>query len=226
MRLSIKGPYVSDKEIMMLKSKKLMYAAVGICMILAGVFYFLHISSNNDKTEYLYCDAESDSADISFENGNAVTDGSENAAETEAQTLCVYVCGDVKVPGIYYCNTGSRVADAVEAAGGAGEDAYVESLNLAEQITDGQKIYIPREGETFSDVVTGQAASDSERGLVNINSAGEAELTTLPGIGESRAKDIIAYREENGGFSKIEDIMNVSGIKEASFDKIKELICV
>ena len=218
MNVSVKGPYVSDKEREMLRSKKFFYVAVGFCMILAGVFYFLHYSSQRDSTEYYY--SESDSMDVVCESAGGTCP--DVTGESQNETVCVYVCGAVAEPGVYFFSTGARVADALSAAGGPEDDACPEQLNLAQPVSDGQKIYVPREDETvFPD--TGNSA---DTGLVNINTATEAELVTLPGIGESRARDIIAYRNDSGGFGAVEDIMNVSGIKEASFEKIKDYICV
>lgn len=209
------------------RSKKFIYAAVGFCMILAGVFYFLHNSSRKDSTEYYY--SESDSPDPAIGESPQGTEilHADYTGNTECtpETVCVYVCGDVCSPGVYYCESGSRIADAVRMAGGMNDDACPEALNLAQQVKDGQKIYVPREGETVQEDAADGSSADNT-GLVNINTAGESELTSLPGIGQSRAKDIIAYRESNGGFRSVEDIMNVSGIKEASYEKIKDLICI
>ena len=217
----------------MLKSKKFIYAAVGFCMILAGVFYFLHNSSQKGSTEITYeeTDVMCETADISGEPDASDMEESAEAHETaseETETVCVYVCGDVCEPGVYYFQTGSRIADAVMAAGGMKEDADADYVNLAGYLADGQMIYIPVEGENMPSGSGNETLTSSEQGgsLVNINTAGEAELTTLPGIGQSRAEDIISYRENNGSFAKIDDIMKVPGIKEASFDKIKDMICV
>lgn len=213
----------------MLKSKKFIYAAVGFCMILAGVFYFLHNSSVRDSTEYYYSEPDFTDAmeteDFSYHAGNMPSDSLSESGMCIAETVCVYVCGAVRSPGVYYCESGSRIADAVGMAGGPEDDACPEELNLAQQVSDGQKIYVPREGETIQQTAA-YASPGNNPALVNINTAGEAELTTLPGIGQSRAGDIIAYREENGGFRNVEEIMNVPGIKEASYEKIKDLICI
>jgi competence protein ComEA len=99
------------------------------------------------------------------------------------------------------------------------EEADTNALNQAEPVVDGQKVYVPIKGEEVSN-------SSSGKGKVNINTAGESELMTLPGIGESKAKAIISYRKESGGFKSIEDIMNIPGIKTSAFSKIKEYICV
>ena len=111
----------------------------------------------------------------------------------------------------------------LEAAGGFGAEAGREAVNLADWVSDGQKLYFPKEGEAVEEP---QAQADSASGLVTINSADVAALCTLPGIGESRAQDIISYREANGGFGACEDIMKVSGIKTAAYEKIKDKITV
>ena len=161
----------------------------------------------------------------------------ENA--TEPIELYVHVCGAVKAPGVYVLPEGSRVVDAVEAAGGTLESASEESLNQALPVTDGMQIYVPtmEEAEKSQEWIhtgersgqPGSAAvseSNDSTGKININTADVTTLCTLPGIGESRASSIVAYREEHGGFSTIEDIMKVSGIKDAAFGKIKDKICV
>ena len=166
---------------------------------------------------------------------------SETAAEAEekiagnsGQTLCVYVCGEVVRPGVYLLPENSRVYQALEAAGGMTDAADPKALNQAELLTDGQQItvYSVEEAERMGisgikTAVSGAGASGGQSGIsakVNINTAGKEELMTLSGIGESRAEDIIRYREEHGGFSSVEDIQNVGGIGEKSFQKIREQI--
>ena len=141
-------------------------------------------------------------------------------------TICVYVCGAVAQEGVYELPDGARLADALESAGGYAENAVHGYLNLAEPLVDGERIYFPYLDEEESlDMASGDH-SESGSGLVNINTAGADELKTLSGIGDSRAADIIAYREANGSFGSIEDLMNVSGIGESIFNKIKPYITV
>lgn len=145
----------------------------------------------------------------------------ESAKQVEESTLFVHICGEVEKPGVYELPEGSRVYEAVEEAGGFTEDAAADYVNLAQILEDGWKIEIPsKEGQT--EVFAGIA----DDGRVDINTAAKEELLTLPGIGESRAESIIAYREKSGGFSRIEDIMKVEGIKEGMFAKMKDKICV
>lgn len=147
----------------------------------------------------------------------------ENASEAQDTTIRVYVCGAVANPGVVEIPQGSRVEDALKAAGGFGAEAGLEAVNLADWVSDGQKLYFPKEGEALEEIA---AEAESAPGLVNINTADVAALCTLPGIGESRAQDIISYREANGGFGACEDIMKVSGIKTAAYEKIKDKITV
>ncbi len=149
------------------------------------------------------------------------------------EKIFVYVCGAVKESGLYEMPKGSRGLNAVEMAGGFAEGADRDYLNLAAVLTDGQRLYIPflKDTESISpgDRIEG---GDGEHGAVgtvskvNINTAGVEELMTLSGIGEARAKDIIAYRTKVGAFLTIEEIMNVSGIGESRFEKIKDSIRV
>jgi len=143
--------------------------------------------------------------------------------QTEETFLYVYVCGAVEAPGVVKLAGGSRAVDALQAAGGFKEDADAEYVNLASIVEDGEKLYFPskEEAEQFK---LEEAANLN--GLVDINTADEALLSTLPGIGPSRACDIITYREKNGGFGAAEDIMKVSGIKESVYEKIKDQIVV
>ena len=171
-----------------------------------------------------------------------------DASSEEEKTLVVHICGAVSAPGVYELPAGSRIIDAVEAGGGFLPEAEEACCNLAEEIVDGCQIYIMTKSESCADGQTEkkagiQTSPDSdmqttdrnvrsnsapalENGLVNLNTADIAALTTLPGIGESRAKAIISYREQHGAFAQIEDIMKISGIKQAAFSKIKDKITV
>lgn len=157
--------------------------------------------------------------------------------ETEP-SIAVYVCGAVNCPGVYELSASARVYQAVEAAGGFRDDADQEWVNQAQFLQDGGKIRIytrletdqmRQEGlEEGSMLPEGQDAQTEQAGesSVNLNTATREELMTLPGIGEAKADAVIAYREENGGFSSPEEIMNISGIKEAVFSQIKDRITV
>ena len=156
--------------------------------------------------------------------------GSEEPVDVETDktaeepcVICVVICGAVQEEWIYYVPAGSRVNDVLVAAGGFSENASTSAVNLAEMVSDGDRIYIPEEGEEIVAVMTGSEEKNSE-GLVNINTAGKEELMTLPGIGETRAEEIIRYREQQGGFAQVEDLMKVNGIKEGTFNKLKDKV--
>lgn len=140
-------------------------------------------------------------------------------SHTEENEIYVYVCGHVKTPGVYTLEPESRICDALDLAGGVTEDGNPEALAQAEYVTDGQTIYVPGLNDE-----TG--ISEKEDGLIDINTADKEMLMTLPGIGESKADIIIQYREEHGKFESIEDLMNIPGIKEGVFNKIKDGIRV
>jgi competence protein ComEA len=137
--------------------------------------------------------------------------------------LRVYVSGAVNNPDVYAIPPDSIVKDAILAAGGATEQADLDRINLAAPVADGQHIYMPHLGEENLPVEppSSQPAAGAK---ININTADSSALETLPGIGPSIAQRIIDYRQENGPFAKIDDIVNVSGIGTATFDKIRELI--
>ena len=152
---------------------------------------------------------------------------------SEKSGVYVYICGEVINPGVYELSGDSRICEAVDAAGGFTENADREHVNLASKVSDGMQITIYNREEAASLLadnasVGGNAGKSgtSGSGLVNLNTATKEELMTLKGIGEAKAEDIIRYREKSGGFKKIEDIMKISGIKEAGFQKIKDNITV
>ena len=146
--------------------------------------------------------------------------------ESEEKLLYVYVCGAVRTPGVLSFKEGARVWEAIEAAGGFLEDARTDYWNQAMVLNDGEMIYVPRIDEDVEDPEVKASSQDSEDGRININTASKEQLMGLPGIGESKALQILSYREEHGEFSSTEDIMNVPGIKEAMYSKIKDYIRV
>lgn len=165
-----------------------------------------------------------------------------SSSDTSASAVCVvYVCGAVKRSGVYHLPSGSRIVDAIEAAGGCTKGADSESLNQAEFVTDGQRLYIPKKGEQ-SQNVSGETGSqissqndlnssqNGETGInagkVNLNTATKEQLMTLPGVGESKALAILAYRQEHGAFQSVDEIKNISGIKDGVYNKIKDSIVV
>ena len=179
--------------------------------------------------------ASSEADDVS---GEARAAGVGNST---SEMCYVYVCGAVNAPGVYELPTGSRVYEAIAMAGGMTGEADGRSLNQAAQVADGQQItvYTKEEAEKLPKNGSGAGTAEQSAGSgedlsaggtgkakVNINTAGREELMTLHGIGVARADAILAYREEHGTFSRIEDIMNVEGIKEKAFAKIRDDIVV
>lgn len=144
-------------------------------------------------------------------------------SELQKQILYVYVCGEVTNPGVYELQEGQRIIDAVEAAGGMTQQASATWLNLAEPLTDGQKIEVPSEEQAE---IYRKEEQEAQSGLVNLNTASMEELMTLAGIGESKAQAILNYREEKGKFETPEELMEIPGIKEGVFQKIENQITV
>lgn len=160
--------------------------------------------------------------------------------------IYVHICGAVINPGVYALASDSRVFEGIAAAGGFREDACEDFINQAMPLQDGQRLNVPTEeevqkakeegayqeqwtaGETSGSgavMETGDSTENKE-GLVNINTATEAQLSAIPGIGAGKAAAIVTYRQENGAFASTEDIMKVSGIKEGTYEKIKDKITV
>ena len=142
------------------------------------------------------------------------------------EKIFVHVCGAVNQPGVYEMLTGSRVFEAIDLAAGFTDEAHQPSVNLADKVVDGQQVMVPTKEEAKT--MPKQATVEAEAGtnLININTADATKLQELSGIGESKAKEIMRHRENNGVFNSIEDIKNVSGIGEKLYERIKENITV
>lgn len=190
---------------------------------------------------------EDDRKSVGTESREEISGNSQKSENTqidsvEAEMIAVHICGAVNNPGVYYFKEKQRIYEGILEAGGFREDAECDYLNQALFMEDGMKITVPTKEEIkrleeanqiktqeqflqssdrFSQEEFGQG-----KGKVDLNTADEALLCTLPGIGESRAKSIIAYRQEHGAFQKAEDIMKVPGIKEAAFEKIRDFVMV
>ena len=161
---------------------------------------------------------------FSMEEQAVVSEACEEEVEQGLENrIYVYVCGAVAEPGVVELPEGSRAADALLAGGGFTADAKEDYVNLAAKVEDGQKLYFPTEAEVQ---IWETEKRQTEKGIVNINTADKEQLMTLPGIGETRAEDIIAYRNAHGAFQKKEDLKKVSGIKENMYEKLAEKIVV
>lgn len=163
----------------------------------------------------------------------AIPENNAHTADADAGTICVYVCGAVEREGVVFLTEGARVYEAIEAAGGLKGDAAAYSLNQAAVLSDADMLRIPTSeeaaaadaGHTSFPVQT-FTPGGSRDGRINLNTAGKEELMTLSGIGEIKAQQIIAYREECGGFSRVEDLLGVSGIGEKSLEKLRDSVTV
>lgn len=149
----------------------------------------------------------------------------------EPTSVFVHVTGCVKNPGLYELEEGARVKEAIDAAGGFGDTAATDSINLARVLTDGEQIVVVDKSAQTNAQGSGEISApstssteDASSGKISINTATKEELMELDGVGEVTAEKIIAYREENDGFKKIEDLMNVSGIGEKKFAAVRDSI--
>lgn len=237
----------------MLDNKKKIIISVILLIILAigFVIYILAGNSNDYSTLDLENDAlvdsgknvesEQENSMQSADNTNVTDDDNDidntNQVTEEVVEIAVHITGEVKKQGLIYLKEGSRVADAIEKAGGETENADLSQINLAYVLQDGQKIYVPNKNEKISQYITGNSGnndteenntsnSSKEDSKVNINTANQSELDSLPGIGPSIAQKIIDYREENGNFKTIEELQNVKGIGDAKYEEIKDRVTV
>ncbi len=220
--------------------QKIIVVIIGLVLIILG-FLFLY------KTFY------SEEPEIIIENEINEENKVEENIETESKigifeskkTVTVHVIGEVNTPGVVTLEEGARIIDAINAAGGKTEEADLSKINLAYVVEDGVQIYVPsitevanvgeneknsyiREdaGEGIIISTATQEEGEEKQTKVNINTANLEKLQTLPGIGESTARKIIEYREQNGKFQTIEDIKNVTGIGDSKFNSLKDLIVV
>ena len=190
-------------------------SAVVVIMISASAFFFIL----NDKNSTIPIQ------DTVQDNQTVPASGESAAVRESAGTVFVDVSGCVKHPGVYEVTSTSRVFEVIEKAGGVTKDADTSSINQAEPVTDGQKINVP-DKKSGSPVQGSSAAAEQQSpdGKVNINTADSEELQKIPGVGPVTAENIISYRESNGSFKSIDDIKNVSGIGEKTFEKMKSTI--
>lgn len=203
-----------------LKKHKL-YVIFGIIILTMLALYFFfplekeHIE-NSPGSNWLETDLEQD---------KSINELEENG-ETKQEKLWIDIKGAIMSPGVYEATEGERVIDVIKRAGGLLESADQRNINFALKVTDEMVLYIPTVGEQISGILdTAQLPAEKE-GKVNINTADETELQSLPGIGVSKAAAIIEYRDKNGSFKKVEDIMEISGIGVKTFEKLKDHIMV
>lgn len=211
------------------KKQKIIFITIGTLMVTFIGYYIIKKQEN-----YSYTEIELETIE------NDIEDSINKEEKIEDTNIIVHITGEIINDGIIEIEEGSRIADVIEEAGGITEEADLSKVNLAYQVSDGQKIYIPNVNEeddesqsSSEEYITNEAGDNviiEGKGIntekVNINTATQTELETLNGIGPSTALKIINYRNENGKFETIEDIKNVPGIGEQKFENIKEDICV
>lgn len=197
-----------------------------IVIIVAFMLLFIggYIINKTNSSKYIELETEEN-----LETENTII-SKENIVE---EKIIVHVTGAVEKQGIVEIEHGARILDIIDAAGGATNDADLTKINLAYEVEDGQKIYVPNINDQENiEYITKEAGENvlenniEKNSKVNINKASQTELETLSGVGPSTALKIINYREQNGDFKNIEDIKNVPGIGEAKFESLKESICV
>lgn len=231
-----------------LKQKIIFGSILGVMVLFILIYFVLNagnlMGENGDVEEFNIEDGM-----LNLEEINEVIEGSEEIEEVENETnnennideenevleeIVVHVTGEVNKPGIVVLKSNSRIADAINEAGGATKEADLNQINLAYILEDGQKIYIPNKNEKIDEdeyITEGNrnniGNNNSKEGeKVNINEAMQTELEELPGIGPSLASRIIEYREQNGDFKKIEELQNVKGIGDAKYNDIKDKVTV
>ncbi len=199
--------------------KKDTHIILGICLIFlcAAAFLFYKDQKKTVLSENMIAPSESVET--------FCTEETSKAPEPEPE-CAVSVLGAVKHPGIFRYQGTARIYDAVEASGGFKKNAAEESVNLAKPLTDGEQILVltKKQMKKQKNENNSHHVADSGQKLLNINQAGKEDFMTLPGIGETKAMLIINYRTEHGNFSKPEDLMNIPGIKEGIFNKIRSLV--
>lgn len=205
------------------------------CMLWSIPIVICISACGNDTMQYVALEETVSTQEAESETQEAEEKPQAEETKTEEGLIYVYVCGEVAHAGVYTLSDGSRMFDLFELAGGLTENAAENYWNQASLLTDGQMVYVPtkeeaeerqQEGWDVSSNVSENANTNDTTGKINLNTASLEQLMELPGIGESKAKAILSYRETNGRFSAIEEVMNIEGIKEGVFAKMKDYIVV
>ncbi|HEM2771951.1 TPA: helix-hairpin-helix domain-containing protein [Streptococcus suis] len=210
----------------MLKEYKWQIALPAVAGLLLTTFLIFSQPAKSDQTGL----TDLPQTEQTSNSSESVEETSTEVSEEPSQ-LVVDVKGAVAKPGLYTLEADARVNDAVKAAGGLTSQADPKSINLAQKLSDEAVVYVASKDENISVVAsttTSSAMSQEEKNtiLVNLNTATEADLQTISGIGAKRATDIIAYREANGGFKSVDDLNNVSGIGDKTMESIRPYVTV
>jgi len=202
------------------------YLLIGIAIVAVCIFLLINQSNKNDLVLI-----EPEQTESILKEKQPLLEDEEHVEVDKPVMIKIDVKGAVKRPGVYSVTDSDRVIDVIELAGGITEDADLKPINLSAKVFDEMVIYVPKVGEKTEEILLPPQKNTSstggkERSLVNINLADSTELQTLPGVGSSKALAIIEYRELNGPFEKIEDLKNVTGIGEKTYEKLANLITV
>ena len=209
---------------------KLIRTAIAIIVLLVAVFLF-GVKGENDASNREIFITQDDTVEI-FETIETVQDSTKSTIE-EAKTITCDISGEVKSPGVYTLDAGSRLNDLITMAGGLTEEANIDVINRAAELTDGIKIFIPNinDNQYSSSVMTesynmtvANNKSGPDNGKISINNASLEELQKIPGVGPVTAQKIVEYRENAGGFSSIDELLNISGIGEKTYKKIQDYV--
>lgn len=206
--------------------QKIIFFIILSIMVCFIIYYIYTNLSSEDDTDLLL----DNSLNTNYYKHDIYNESTLSITTQNTRSIIVYICGCVNENKNVTLHEGSRVLDAIEAAGGLTDDADLTNINLAYILEDGEKIYIPHKNEKKedypSDISSSISSSSKTTTKTNINKASQAELELVPGIGPSTALKIINYRKENGNFKKIEDIKNISGIGDLKYDQMKNYISV
>lgn len=225
--------------------KKIIISAILIIFLIVGFAIYMIVENSSygelNLEEEMLAENIANTENMESAGDSTINTNVENANQIneEEEKIAVHITGEVKKEGIVYLKQGARIVDAIDAAGGETEEADLSQVNLAYELQDGQKVYIPNKKEKISQYITensgnnviveGNNSSVNQKGgneKVNINTATQDELDSLPGIGPSLAERIISYREENGNFKSTDELQNVKGIGDAKYADIKDKVTV
>jgi competence protein ComEA len=205
------------------------YVLLLLCIVFGCAYYFF-IYQPNPSTNQTISQLEKNTQSNVDEK---IKTEPKEELKPKVETIMIDVKGEIKKPGVYQSNQGERVIDVINQAGGLTDKADESQINFAAHVQDEMVVYIPAKGEIsanfppdLSSLPSTATGSSQKTNKINLNKADETELQNLPGIGPSKAASIISYRNENGPFQSIDDLKNISGIGDKTFEKLKESIMV
>lgn len=222
-----------------MKKRQIIFGLTGLFLLVSGICYSCTFHNKNAAVLIPGQDAqgiqESNDDGISSTASERSLDKSAAADVSQTEDLpliYVHICGEVIQPGVYQVQEGARLIDVIALSGGLTKEAAGDYVNQAEQVSDGQRYYIPStedvkdlSGNEYMQGIKSNTG-ESKEACININTATKEELMSLPGIGEAKAGSIIAYRDANGAFQATEELMNIPGIKEGLYNQISSMISI